>query len=94
MTDAMSQVVELLQPDLPQLLLHLRLDESQEPCRRAHQQQGHVRKKNHQLEEMTCDPNRPNAHQQRGLVNEFSTKQRNDQILFLSNFKKEKCHGM
>ena len=38
----MFQAVELLQPDLPELLLHMRLDEPQEPRRGAHQQPGHV----------------------------------------------------
>ena len=37
-----AQVVQLLQPDLPQLVLHLRLNESQESCRCPQQQQRHV----------------------------------------------------
>ena len=37
-----AQVVQLLQPDLPKLVLHLRLNESQESCRCPQQQQRHV----------------------------------------------------
>ena len=37
-----AQVVQLLQPDLPKLVLHLRLNESQESCRCSQQQQRHV----------------------------------------------------
>merc|ERR1711936_917998 len=39
------QVVQLLQPDLPKLVLHLRLNESQESCRCPQQQQRHVNEK-------------------------------------------------